>query len=237
MPTHSTLGVDFIEAGFPARTPRSRRSSRSCPARAQPREGGRLRHDPPARRRADDDPALQALVDCSRRSCTIVGKTWALHLEKVTRVDPEENLAMIARLGRLLRAQGKRVIYDAEHFFDGYRDNPDYALRSSRRGRSRRRDVRSATPTAAPARRGGRGHRATWWPSSAMRRGRHPHPQRRGLRRGQLARGRRRRRAAVQGTINGFGERCGNADLVTILANLQLKLGYDVRAATSSSAA
>ena len=61
-----------------------------------------------------------------------MGKTWSLHLEKVTQVDPEENLRMIADSVAFLVAQGKRVIYDAEHFFDGFRDDPDYALRCLR---------------------------------------------------------------------------------------------------------
>jgi 2-isopropylmalate synthase len=66
----------------------------------------------------------------SRPVCTLVGKTWALHLEKVVKVDREENLRMIAESVAFLVAQGKRVIYDAEHFFDGYADDPAYALRA-----------------------------------------------------------------------------------------------------------
>ena len=70
--------------------------------------------------------------------CTLVGKTWTLHLEKVTALDPEENLRMIADSVAFLAREGKRVVYDAEHFFDGYRDDPDYALRCLRgRGRGR----------------------------------------------------------------------------------------------------
>ena len=64
--------------------------------------------------------------------CTLVGKTWSLHLEKVTRVDPEENLRMVAESVAFLRAEGKRVVYDAEHFFDAYADDPGYALRCLR---------------------------------------------------------------------------------------------------------
>ena len=81
---------------------------------------------------ADQDPALRLLADCFAPVCTLVGKTWALHLEKVTRVDPEENLRMIEESVRFLRDQGKRVIYDAEHFFDAFRDDPAYALRCLR---------------------------------------------------------------------------------------------------------
>ena len=78
---------------------------------------------------ADADPSLRWLAECFAPVCTLVGKTWSLHLEKVTQVEPEENLRMIAESVAFLVGQGKRVVYDAEHFFDAYRDDPDYALR------------------------------------------------------------------------------------------------------------
>ncbi len=81
---------------------------------------------------AEADQALRLLVDSFVPVCTLVGKTWSLHLEKVTKVDPEENLAMIADSVEFLRGEGKRVVYDAEHFFDAYRDDPAYALRCLR---------------------------------------------------------------------------------------------------------
>ena len=72
------------------------------------------------------------LADCFAPVCTLVGKTWTLHLEKVVKVDRDENLRMIAESVAFLVAQGKRVIYDAEHFFDGFFDDGDYALRCLR---------------------------------------------------------------------------------------------------------
>ena len=72
------------------------------------------------------------LADCFAPVCTLVGKTWALHLEKVVKVDREENLRMIAESVAFLVGEGKRVIYDAEHFFDGFADDPAYALRCLR---------------------------------------------------------------------------------------------------------
>ncbi len=77
---------------------------------------------------AEDDPALRVLADCFAPVCTLVGKTWNLHLEKVVKVDRSENLRMIADSIAFLVGAGKRVIYDAEHFFDGYADDPEYAL-------------------------------------------------------------------------------------------------------------
>src|SRR5919201_1332112 len=92
-------------------------------------------YDTRTRRRgvaAHEDPALRVLADTFALVCTLVGKTWRLHLEKVTKVDPEENLAMIEDSVAFLRREGKRVVYDAEHFFDGFRDDPAYALRCLR---------------------------------------------------------------------------------------------------------
>jgi 2-isopropylmalate synthase len=128
-----SLGVHLIEAGFPSSNPKEE-------ALFEQLAGERFEHADVAafgmtRRRgvrAEDDEALRLLADCFAPVCTLVGKTWALHLEKVTKVDAGENLAMIEESIAFLRSQGKRVIYDAEHFFDGYRQDPDYALRCLR---------------------------------------------------------------------------------------------------------
>src|ERR671938_163338 len=77
---------------------------------------------------AENDPSLKILAESFAPVCTLVGKTWGLHLEKVVKVGRDENLAMIEESVAFLVAQGKRVIYDAEHFFDGWRDDRDYAL-------------------------------------------------------------------------------------------------------------
>ncbi|HVS28702.1 MAG TPA: citramalate synthase, partial [Solirubrobacteraceae bacterium] len=127
------LGIDLIEAGFAASNPKDLELLEQLGSE-------RLEHAQIAafgmtRRRdlaADADPALRTLAQCSVPVCTLVGKSWSLHLEKVVRVDPEENLRMIADSVAFLVGQGKRVIYDAEHFFDGYRDDADYALRCLR---------------------------------------------------------------------------------------------------------
>ena len=81
---------------------------------------------------SSDDGGLRLMAESWVPVCCLVGKTWRLHLEKVTKVDPEENLAMIADSVGFLTAQGKRVVYDAEHFFDAYRDDAAYALRCLR---------------------------------------------------------------------------------------------------------
>src|SRR5215471_8839473 len=123
------LGIDLIEAGFPSSNPKELELFELLASE-------RLRHADVAafgmtRRRdlpASSDPALKVLAECFAPVCTLVGKTWALHLEKVVKVDREENLRMIAESVGFLGSEGKRVIYDAEHFFDGFADDPAYAL-------------------------------------------------------------------------------------------------------------
>src|SRR5438270_6749300 len=127
------LGIDVIEAGFPSSNPKELELFSLLAAET-------FAHADVAafgmtRRRgivASDDPALRVLAECFAPVCTLVGKTWALHLEKVVKVDREENLRMIADSVAFLITQGKRVVYDAEHFFDGYADDPSYALRCLR---------------------------------------------------------------------------------------------------------
>src|SRR5687768_12839099 len=124
------LGIQFVEAGFPSSNPKEEALF------------GLLEHERfdnavicafgMTRRRdlaAHEDPALVLLGNCFAPACTLVGKTWKLHLEKVIHTDPEENLSLIADSVAFLVSRGKRVIYDAEHFFDGYRDDAEYALR------------------------------------------------------------------------------------------------------------
>ena len=123
------LGVDFVEAGFPSSNPKEAELFALLAEveleRAQVCAFGMTRRRGLA---AEDDPALRDLVGCAAPVVTFVGKTWGLHLEKVTKVSREENLAMIVDSVNLARAEGKRVIYDAEHFFDAWRDDPGYAL-------------------------------------------------------------------------------------------------------------
>ena len=224
------LGMQFIEAGFPSSNPKEE-------ALFELLAGERFEHAAVAafgmtRRRgvaADADPALRLLADCFAPVCTLVGKTWGLHLEKVTRVDAEENLAMIAESVAFLRAQGKRVIYDAEHFFDGYRQDRDYALRClhaaveagaenvtlcDTNGSSLPGQVAAATADMV----------AELGPDVSV--GIHTHDDAGcGVANSIVAVESGAR--LVQGTMNGYGERCGNANLTSVLPALQLKLGYE----------
>ncbi len=226
------LGVHLIEAGFPSSNPKEDELfellSRERFEYAEIVAFGMTRRRDAS---AEDDPGLRLLADCFAPVCTLVGKTWRLHLEKVTRVDPEENLRMIAESVAFLRARGKRVIYDAEHFFDGFRDDAAYALRCLRaaagagaenltlcdtNGSSLPTQVAEATGAVA----GGLGGSANGGPSLGI----HTHDDAGCGVANALAAVERGARL-VQGTMNGYGERCGNANLVTILPTLQLKLG------------
>ena len=223
------LGIGLIEAGFPASNPKElelfdllrheRLHTAEIVAFGMTRRRGVA---------AADDEGLQTLAACFSAVCTIVGKTWGLHLEKVVRVSRVENLAMIAESVGFLAAREKRVIYDAEHFFDGFRDDPGYALeclRAAVAGGAERVVLCDTNGSSLP-------HQI----ADAVRvvrdavevpLGIHCH--------NDLECGVANSLAAVaegatqvQGTMNGVGERTGNANLVSIIAALQLKLGLEV---------
>ena len=225
------LGVQMIEAGFPSSNPKEvelfeRLADLDLEQATVCAFGSTRRRD----RRAEDDPALQTLVGAFTPVVTLVGKTWGLHLEKVTKVSREENLAMIADSVRFCREQGKRVVHDAEHFFDAYRDDSAYALACleasidagaenvalcDTNGSSLPDQVAAATADVV-ARLGDR-----------VEVGIHVHDDAGCGVANSLAAVREGART-VQGTVNGYGERCGNANLTSILPALQLKMGYEV---------
>jgi 2-isopropylmalate synthase len=224
------LGIDLIEAGFPSSNPKELEVFELLASdgfrHAEIAAFGMTR-----RRglRAQDDPALGVLAECFAPVCTLVGKTWALHLEKLVKVDREENLRIIADSVAFLVGEGKRVIYDAEHFFDGFADDAAYALRCLRTAA----EAGAETVTCCDTNGGtlpGQLALAMAAVVAALR----PTGARVGIHcHDDAGCGVANSLAAVaegathvQGTINGYGERCGNANLVTIIANLQLKLGY-----------
>ena len=224
------LGVQLIEAGFPGSNPKELELFEILAdvelEQATVCAFGMTRRRDVA---ASDDEALRVLAACFAPVVTLVGKTWKLHLAKVTKVGPDENLAMIADSIAFLRGEGKRVIYDAEHFFDGYRDDPAYALECLRAAAEAGAENvtlcdtngSSLPPQVAEA------TRAAIADLGEVAVGIHAH--------NDLECGVANSLAAVQegaslvqGTINGIGERTGNANLTSILPALQLKLGYDV---------
>ena len=225
------LGVQFIEAGFPSSNPKEQELFELlATVELETADGcafGMTRRRGIA---ADEDPALRTLVGSFAPVCTLVGKTWGLHLEKVTRVSREENVAMIMDSVNFCRASGKRVVYDAEHFFDGWRDDSGYALECLRsavaagaenvtlcdtNGATLPDEVADVTGRVV-AELGGR-----------VSVGIHTHNDAEcGVANSLAAVG--AGATLVQGTMNGHGERCGNANLASILPALELKLGYEV---------
>ena len=226
------IGIEFIEGGYPLSNEKDVAFFEQI--RRRDLGGTKICAFGMTRRRsmkAEDDPGMKALVAAETPCCTLVGKTWDYHVTEVLRASLDENLAMIGESAEFL-GRHSEVIYDAEHFFDGYRANPDYAI---------------ATLKAAAA------AGAAWLVLCDTNGGTLPE---------QIAEISREASAAVsgydlqigihchndsdlavanslaavdagatqvQGTINGIGERCGNVDLISVMANLALKKeGYEV---------
>jgi 2-isopropylmalate synthase len=192
--------------------------------------------------RPENDPNIQALLAASTPVITLVGKSWDLHVTEVLEATLAENLAMIADSVAYFKAQGKEVIYDAEHFFDGYQANPAYALQTLQaaaeagadtlvlcetNGGALPWDVEAIVSQVVESFAGaGFPRSAPGLPPSGRipKFGIHTHNDS-GCGVANALAGIRAGAVHVQGTINGYGERVGNADLVTILPDLQLKMG------------
>ena len=225
------LGMQFVEAGFPSSNPKEAELfERLAEVRLENATvvafGMTRRRD----RAAAEDEALRVLTASFAPAICLVGKSSPLHVDKVIRVTREENLAMIADSIAFCREQGKRAIFDAEHFFDGYREDSAYALECvvaaadsgaenvtlcDTNGGSLPGFVAEATAAVA----GALGRRVEL--------GIHTHDDAGCGVANSLAAVEAGARL-VQGCVNGYGERCGNANLATILPALQLKLGFEV---------
>ncbi|AFA38054.1 2-isopropylmalate synthase/homocitrate synthase family protein [Pyrobaculum oguniense TE7] len=224
------LGVDYIEGGWPYSNPKDLDFFKAM--REYPLAKAKLAAFGSTRRkgvRPDRDENLNAIVKADVPAAVIFGKSWTLHVEKVLEATWEENLAMIAESVEYLKSHGMEVIYDAEHFFQGYQEDPERALASIEAAwRAGARvvvlaDTNGGTPphevyriTAEVKRR-----------FPAMPLGAHMHNDIGCAVANTLmavAAGARH----VQGTINGVGERTGNADLTAVLPTLELKMGFKV---------
>ncbi len=226
------LGIDFVEGGYPASNAKDaeyfQRVRELNLAHAKVCAFGmtRRRGMKPA-----EDIGIQALVEAQTPVVTIVGKTWDFHVTEVLRVSLQENLDMIAETVSYLASEGREVFYDAEHFFDGFKANPEYAVETilaaaragaklvilcDTNGGSLPEGIAERTRAAAAA-----------LEPFGVPVGIHTHND------GELAVANSLAAVdagavQVQGTINGFGERCGNADLISVMANLGLKKGYKI---------
>jgi 2-isopropylmalate synthase len=218
------LGVDFIEGGYPLSNPKD------CEYFQEVRKLG-LSHTRVAafgmtRRRgvaAENDLGLKALLDAGTSVVTIVGKSWDLHVTGVLGVTLEENLRMIGESADFLKSHGREVFYDAEHFFDGYQHNPAYALQTLRTAEEHGASVIVLCDTnggSLPGRIAG--FVAVARKAVRVPLGIHCHNDCDVAVANTLA-AVQHGATQVQGTINGIGERCGNVDLVSVIANLALK--------------
>src|SRR5216110_3564292 len=223
------LGIGYIEGGWPGSNPKDAEFFRriaGVPLRqAKIAAFGMTRR---AGGRCAEDGNFRALVEAGTPVVTLVGKSSTLHVDRVLRTSRDENLHMIADSVTHFKALGKEVIYDAEHFFDGYRLDPAYALATLDAAADAGADCvvlcdtnGGALPTDVEAR--------VWEVRDRITAplGIHPHNDS-GLALANALAAVEAGCVHVQGTINGYGERCGNLDLVPLIATLQLKLEYQV---------
>lgn len=222
------LGVDYIEGGWPGSNPKDAEFfshmkdvqfkharlaafGMTCRTGSQP----------------DGDPNILALLESETPVVTVVGKTSILHVREVLRTTPEENLRIIRESLAFLKAKGKEVIYDAEHFFDGYKLDPAYSIQTLQAALDGHADTLVLCDTN-----GG----TMYWEVEQITAevvqalpegtsiGIHTHNDgEQGVANSLAAI--RRGASHVQGTINGYGERCGNANLCSIIPDLELKMG------------
>lgn len=222
------LGVDFIEGGWPGANPKDmeffKKAKNLKLGNSEIVAFGSTCH---ANTRANKDAVLKGLLSAGTMYITIFGKSWDLHVKDVFKVDLDENLRMISDSVSYLKSKGKIVFYDAEHFFDGYKGNKEYALKTLKSAQDAGaervilcdtnggtvttrifdivKEVRSIINTPIGIHAHNDCEMAVANSIAAVQAG----------------------AAQVHGTINGYGERCGNANLISVIALLKLKLGID----------
>jgi 2-isopropylmalate synthase len=222
------FGVTYIEGGWPGSNPKDAEFFER--ARDMTWQHARLSAFGSTRRAGlapEDDPNLLALVAAGTPVCAIFGKSWTLHVTEVLRTNLDQNLKMIEESVAFLVAAKKRVVYDAEHFFDGYRNDSSYALETLRAAARGGAEVITLCDT--------NGGSLPWDVERVVREAKRALPEARlgvhvhddgGAGVSNSLAGVRAGARHVQGTINGYGERCGNANLSVIIPNLELKMGF-----------
>jgi 2-isopropylmalate synthase len=228
------LGVDFIEGGYPLSNPKDFEYFQQV--RQLPLKHARVAAFGMTRRKNSnpaEDTCLKALLDAQTSLVTIVGKTWDLHVTEVLGATLEENLSMIADSVAHCKQAGRDVFYDAEHFFDGYLHNPEYSIQTLLAAERAGAQVIILCDTnggTLPDELGAIVDKVRQQVHVDL--GIHCHNDSDVAVANSLV-AVRRGATQVQGTINGIGERCGNADLVSIIANLALKMNYEVLSPSS----
>jgi 2-isopropylmalate synthase len=221
------MGFHYIEGGWPGSNPKDARFFEM--AKTMTFKNARLAAFGSTRKagiKPDACRNIRALLKAGTPVVTIFGKSWDLHVTEVLGITLEENLEMIRDSVAFLKKKGKEVIFDAEHFFDGYRKNPAYALRTVKRAFKAGADriVLCDTNGGTMPHDLGEAIQKVLALVPPEKLGIHAHNDC-GLAVANTIEAVRAGVAMVQGTVNGYGERCGNADLTTVIGNLQLKMG------------
>ncbi len=221
------LGIDYIEGGWPGSNEKDaeffHRASAMTWRTARLAAFGSTAHP---KNRPQDDPNLKALLDASTPVVTIFGKSWDFHVITALKISLEKNCELIRESVAYLRSQKRQVIYDAEHFFDGFAANPEYTLATLRAAEDGGADIIALCDT--------NGGSLTSHIRNGIQRaketvrlplGIHVHNDSELAVANTLA-AVESGAIQVQGTINGYGERCGNANLCSVIPNLELKMGF-----------
>lgn len=223
------FGMHYIEGGWPGSNPKDaeffKEARKRTWAHAKIAAFGSTRR---GNLKVEDDPQVHSLLESRAPVITLVGKSWILHVREVLNVAPEENLAMIRDTVAYFKAHGREVFFDAEHFFDGYKEDPEYALCALRAAVEGGVDLPILCDTNGGT-----------MPDEVERIvrdviaaigmpvGIHPHNDC-GVGVANAMAAVRAGAVQVQGTMNGYGERVGNCNLTTLIPNLQLKMGAPV---------
>ncbi|MFA6866015.1 MAG: citramalate synthase [Clostridia bacterium] len=222
------FGIDIIEAGNPTSNPKDMEFFKEI-------KKIKLSHSKIAafgstrkiNSKVEDDAMVASLLSAETPVVVIFGKSWDLHVKKILNTTLEENLAMIKETVKYLKAKGKTVVYDAEHFFDGYKNNSDYAIKSIMSAQEGGADTIVLCDTNGGC-----------FPDEVFEItknvvslmdteiGIHVHNDT-GMGDANTIMAVKAGATHIQGTMLGFGERCGNANLSTVICNLQIKLGYE----------
>lgn len=222
------LGIDYIEGGWPGSNPRDReffakaKSLRLKHAKLTAFGSTRFAKNP-----VEEDRNVRELLEAETPVIAIFGKSWDLHVHRALGITEDENLALISETVAYLKKHGREVVYDAEHFFDGYINNRDFALRTLEAAHKAGADVlclcdtNGGTPTSKVA-----AIVADVRSKFSGQIGAHVHNDCDVAVANTLA-AVENGVTHVQGCLNGYGERCGNANLASVIANLELKAGHE----------
>ncbi len=220
-------GIPYIEGGWPGSNPKDARffdlAQKESFSFSRITAFGSTRR---SKNRPEEDRNLEALLKTEAETVAVFGKSWDLHASQILEVPLDENLAMIEESVAYLKGKGREVIFDAEHFYDGYKNNSDYALETIKAAMNGGADIIVLCDTN-----GGTmplevlSITESIMPHMNVPVGIHAHNDC-GLALANSLVAVKAGATMVQGTINGYGERCGNVDLIAVVGNLQVKFGY-----------